>query len=75
MLGGGSRGDKGFGLVPIYFGSCHLVRVLEAEARKLKFAPLSRQLIMFIRLNWRGIRLRMNGHTTSVHAARIGFAP
>ena len=45
MLGRGSGGDKGRGLVPIHVGSRHLIRVLEAEARKLERAPLNRQVI------------------------------
>jgi len=45
VLGRGSGGYKGRGLVPIHVGSRHLIRVLEAEARKLERAPLNRQVI------------------------------
>ena len=54
MLVRRSGGDKGRGLVPIHVGSRHLIRVLEAEARKLERAPLNRQVIVAITCNYLG---------------------
>jgi len=62
VLGRGSSGDKGRRLVPIHVGSRHLIRVLEAEARKLERAPLNRQVIVAITRNYLGSRLRMDAH-------------
>jgi len=66
VLGRGSGGDKGRGLVPIHVGSRHLIRVLEAEARKLEFAPLNRQVIVAITRNYLGSRLKMDAHRSSL---------
>ena len=78
MLGRGSGGDKGRGLVPIHVGSCHLVRVLEAEARKLEFAPLNRQVIVATNRDYLDTRLKMDAHRSSVRPSRgerIGGMP
>ena len=78
MLGRGSGGDKGRGLVPIHVGSCHLVRVLEAEARKLEFAPLNRQVIVATNRDYLDTRLKMDAHRSSVRPSRgerIGGTP
>ena len=66
VLEPGSGGDKGRGLVPIHVGSCHLVRVLEAEARKLEFAPLNRQVIVATNRDYLGTRLKIDAHRSSV---------
>ena len=66
VLGPGSGGDKRRGLVPIHVGSCHLVRVLEAEARKLEYAPLNRQVIVATNRDYLGTRLNMDAHRSSV---------
>ena len=70
MLGRGSGGDKGSGLVPIHVGACHLIRVLEAEARKLEFTPLNRQVIVATNRGYLGTRLKMDTHRSSVRPPR-----
>jgi hypothetical protein len=78
VLGRGSGGDKGRGLVPIHVGSRHLIRVLEAEARKLERAPLNRQVIVAITRNYLGSRLTMDAHRSSLRPSpreRIGGMP
>jgi len=78
VLGRGSGGDKGRGLVPIHVGSRHLIRVLEAEARKLERAPLNRQVIVAITRNYLGSRLMMDAHRSSLRPSpreRIGGMP
>ena len=78
MLGRGSGGDKGRGLVPIHVGSRHLIRVLEAEARKLERAPLNRQVIVATTRNYLGSRLKMDAHRSSLRPSpreRIGGMP
>ena len=67
MLGRGSGGDKGRGLVPIHVGSRHLIRVLEAEARKLERAPLNRQVIVAGALRETGERLRVELRPLAAH--------
>ena len=66
MLGRGSGGDKGSGLVPIHVGSRHLIRVFEAEARKLERTPLNRQVLVAITRNHLGSRLKMDAHRRSL---------
>jgi hypothetical protein len=78
VLGRGSGGDKGRGLVPIHVGSRHLIRVLEAEVRKLERAPLSRQVIVAISRNYIGSRLKMDAHRSSLRPSpreRTGGCP
>jgi len=70
VLGRGSGGDKGRGLVPIHVGACHLIRVLEAEARKLEFTPLNRQVIVATNRGYLGTRLKMDTHRSSVRPPR-----
>ena len=73
MLGRSSGGDMGRGLVPIHVGSRHLIRVLEAEARKLARAPLNRQVIVAVTRIYLGSRLKMDAHrkqSTTVRGAR-----
>jgi hypothetical protein len=70
VLGPGSGGDQGRGLMPIHVGSRHLVRVLEAEARKLEFAPLDRQVIVTSSRDYLGRRLKMDAHRSSVRPSR-----
>ena len=71
MLGCGSGGDKGRGLVPIHVGSRHLIRVLEAEARELERAPLTRQVIVAITRNNLGSRLKMDAHRSSLRPCGV----
>ena len=68
MLGRGSRGDKGRGLVPINVGSRHLICVLEAEPRKLERPPLNRQVTVAVTRNYLGSRLKMDAHREAVYA-------
>ena len=78
MLGRGSGGDKGRRLVPIHVGSRHLICALEAEARKLEFAPLNRQVIMATNRDYLGTRLKMDAHRSSLRPSRserIGGMP
>jgi hypothetical protein len=78
VLGGGPGGDEGRGFVPIHLGACHLVRVLEAEARKLERAPLNRQVIVAITRNYLGSRLTMDAHRSSLRPSpreRMGECP
>ena len=78
VLGRGSGGDKGRGLVPIHVGSRHLIRVLEAEARKLERAPLNRQVIVATTRNYLSSRLKMDAHRSSLRPSpreRIGGMP
>jgi hypothetical protein len=67
VLGGGPGGDEGRGFVPIHVGACHLVSVLEAEARKLEFAPLNRQVIGAGALRETGERLRVELRPLAAH--------
>ena len=71
MLGRGSGGDVGRGLVPIHVGSRHLIRVLEAEARKLERAPLNRQVIVAITRIYLGSRLKRDAHRSSVRPSGV----
>lgn len=79
MLGRSSGGDMGRGLVPIHVGSRHLIRVLEAEARKLERAPLNRQVIVAVTGTYLDSRLKMDAHrqqSTTVRGARtFGVTP
>ena len=78
MLGRSSGGDMGGGLVPIHVGSRHLIRVLEAEARKLARAPLNRQVIVAVTGTYLGSRLKMDAHrkqSTTVLMRLGGFEP
>jgi hypothetical protein len=68
VLGGGSGREKGCGLVPIHVGSRHLISVLEAEARKLERAPLSRQVIVATSSNSLG-RVKIDTHASSLRPA------
>jgi hypothetical protein len=68
VLGCGSGGDKGRGLVPIHVGSRHLIRVLEAEARKLERAPLNRQVTVAVTRYYLGSGLKMRAHGSSLRA-------
>jgi hypothetical protein len=71
VLGRGSRGDKGRGLVPINVGSRHLIRVLEAEPRKLERPPLNRQVTVAITRNHLGSRLKMDAHRSSLRPCGV----
>lgn len=66
MLGCGSRGDKGRGLMPINVGSRQLMRVLEAEPRKLERPPLNRQVTVAVTRHYLGSRLKMDAHRSSL---------
>jgi hypothetical protein len=74
VLERGSGGDKSSSLVPIHVGSRHLIRVLEAKARKLERAPLNRQVIVAITPNYLGNRLKMDTHRSSLRPSPSGGA-